>query len=275
MYFYIDIGDYFVIISFNSLYKTYSFFISNINRHPEEKMFLKKVEIFGFKSFPNRTKFVFDKGISAIIGPNGCGKTNVFDAVKWVLGEQSPKSVRSSRMEDVIFSGTNNRKRLGLAEVSLVFDNSKNILPIDFSEVKVTRKIYRDDQSEYYINKSLCRLRDVLELFMNTGVGVDAYSFLEQGKVDVIINSRPQDRRLIFEEASGIMKYNARKQEAVRKLDHTEQNLIRIEDIMKEVKRQVISINRQVGKAKRYKDLHESARGLELKLARKNYENFR
>ena len=181
-------------------------------------MFFKSIELFGFKSFAERTKVDFQQGITAIIGPNGCGKTNIVDAVKWVLGAQSAKQLRGNRMEDVIFNGSQKRKPLGVSEVSLTFDNSQNMLPLNFQEVTVTRRLFRSGESEYLINKAACRLKDIAELFMDTGLGVDAYSLMEQNKIDFILNSKPEERRVIFEEAAGIMKYKTKKEFAI----HTE-----------------------------------------------------
>ncbi len=181
-------------------------------------MFLKKLEIIGFKSFADRVVLNFEKGITAIVGPNGSGKSNISDAVRLVLGEQSIKSLRGNKLEDVIFAGTENRKPLSFAEVTLTLDNSDHMLPLDFTEVVITRKIFRSGESEFYINKTQCRLKDVFELFMDTGIGRDGYSIIGQGKIDEILLSRPEDRRQIFEEASGISKYKYKKEEAQKKI---------------------------------------------------------
>ena len=175
-------------------------------------LYLKKIEIHGFKSFADKTEIVFESGITAIVGPNGSGKSNVFDAVRWVLGEQSAKTLRGNRMDDVIFAGTTQRKPVGMAEVSLTLDNKNNKLGIDYSEVTVTRRVYRSGESEYYINKSLCRLKDIREMFMDTGVGIDGYSIIGQGRIDDILNSKSGNRRLLFDEAAGIVKYRTRKE---------------------------------------------------------------
>ena len=230
-------------------------------------MYFKKLEAFGFKSFPEKTEFIFEPGITAIVGPNGCGKTNVADAVRWVLGEQSALALRGSRMEDVIFNGSAGRKPLGIAEVSLTLSNPENFLPLEYSEVTITRRILRSGESQYFINRTPCRLRDINELFMDTGIGMEAYSFIEQGKVDLVLSSRPNDRRYLFEEVAGITKYKERKKVALRKLEATEQNLIRVGDIVGEIRRQVGSLKRQVRKAERYQETFGSLKELEVQLA--------
>lgn len=235
-------------------------------------MHLKKIEMCGFKSFSKKTNFVFEPGVTAIVGPNGCGKTNVVDAIRWVLGEQSAYALRSTHMGDVIFNGTDNHKPLGMAEVSLILDNEDNSLPIEYSEIMVTRRLFRSGESQYFINKSPCRLRDINELFMDTGIGTSAYSLLEQGKVDLILSSKPEDRRFLFEEAAGITKYKNRRKEALRKLESTEQNLLRVSDIIAEVKRRIGSLQRQVGKAKRYQKLSEQLKELEISFALSEYK---
>ena len=219
-------------------------------------MHLQSLELFGFKSFADKTIFSFHEGVTAIVGPNGCGKSNVCDAVRWVLGEQSAKSMRGGEMADVIFNGAETRKPLGFAEVSLNFTECAHELGVDWHDVRVTRRIYRDGNSEYFLNKTLCRLKDIHTLFADTGVGRAAYSIMEQGKIDLILSSRPEDRRSVFEEAAGITKYKTQKREALRKLEATEANLLRIGDIIKEVKRQIGSLQRQAGKARRYQALH-------------------
>ena len=192
--------------------------------------------MYGFKSFADRIEIEFDKGITAIVGPNGSGKSNVADAIRWVLGEQSAKSLRGSRMEDIIFSGTQKRNPLGFAEVSLTFDNSDHVLPVDFSEVTITRRLFRSGESEYYINRSSCRLKDIVELFMDTGVGKEGYSIIGQGELREILSTQPENRRLVFEEAAGIVKYKTRKQESERKLEVTQENIVRVEDILRDRK---------------------------------------
>src|SRR5437762_1546869 len=226
-------------------------------------MHLQSLELFGFKSFADKTVFNFHEGITAIVGPNGCGKSNVLDAVRWALGEQSAKSLRGDEMADVIFNGTDSRKPLGFAEVSLTFSDCEKELNIDWHEVRVTRRVYRDGNSEYLLNKTPCRLRDIQNLFADTGIARAAYSMMEQGKIDMVLSSRPEDRRAVFEEAAGITKYKAQKRDAMRKLEATEANLLRIGDIIKEVKRQIGSLQRQAGKARRYQALHADLRVLD------------
>ena len=218
-------------------------------------MHLQSLELIGFKSFADKTVFNFHEGVTAIVGPNGCGKSNVLDAVRWVLGEQSAKALRGGEMADVIFNGTDTRKPVGLAEVSLTFTDCGQELGVDWHDVRVTRRVSRDGNSEYLLNKTVCRLKDIQSLFANTGIGRTAYSMMEQGKIDLILSSRPEDRRAVFEEAAGITKYRTQKREALRKLEATEANLLRIGDIIKEVKRQIGSLQRQAGKARRYQTL--------------------
>jgi len=234
---------------------------------------LKRLELFGFKSFADRTRFEFDSGITVIVGPNGCGKSNVVDAVKWVLGEQSARSLRGREMADVIFAGSESRRSLGFAEATLVFDNSRGLLPIGATEVEVSRRLYRSGESEYVLNRKPCRLRDVRELFMDTGVGADAYSLIEQGKVDVLLQSGPLERRLIFEEAAGISKYKAKRREAERKLARTEQNLLRLGDILEEVERRLRSVKYQAGKARNYVEYNARLKDLRLSYALSQYHH--
>ena len=234
-------------------------------------MELKKLEVFGFKSFADRTRFEFDSGITVIVGPNGCGKSNVVDAVKWVLGEQSAKSLRGREMADIIFAGSESRRSLGFAEAILTFDNSRGLLPIGVAEVEVARRLYRSGESEYLLNRKPCRLRDVRELFMDTGIGADAYSLIEQGKVDVLLQSNPAERRIIFEEAAGISKYKSKRREAERKLARTEQNLLRLGDILEEVERRLRSVKYQAGKARSYLAYTERLKDLRLSYALNQY----
>ena len=235
-------------------------------------MYFKKLDIVGFKSFAEHAKLYFEPGITVVVGPNGCGKSNIIDAIKWVLGEQSVKSLRGSAMEDVIFNGTDDREPINMAEVSLTLANTDRILPIDVDEVVISRRLFRSGESEYLINKAPVRLKDVNELFMGTGIGAEAYSIIEQGKIDLIISSRPEDRRFIFEEASGITKYKSKKREAIRKLEDTDNNLLRINDIIVEVKRQIDSITRQARKAERYKERFDRLKELESKMAFYEYD---
>ena len=202
-------------------------------------MYLKRIDIQGFKSFADKISLEFNAGITSVVGPNGSGKSNIADAVRWVLGEQSAKTLRGSKMEDIIFSGTEFRKPLGFAEVSIYIDNEDKVLPVDFSEVTVARRVFRSGESEYFINKTQCRLKDVHELFLDTGIGKDGYSIIGQGRVDEILSNKSEDRRQIFEEASGIMKYKLRKHEAMKKLEDTSNNLIRINDIIIELENQI------------------------------------
>src|SRR5438132_1622506 len=235
-------------------------------------MHLQSLELLSFKSFADKTLLDFHEGVTAIVGPNGCGKSNVLDAVRWVLGEQSAKSLRGDEMADVIFDGSETRKPIGFAEVSLTFTDCAEELGIDWHDVRVTRRVYRDGNSEYLLNKTPCRLRDIQSLFADTGIARAAYSMMEQGKIDTILSSRPEDRRTVFEEAAGITKYKGQKREALRKLEATEANLLRIGDVIKEVKRQIGSLQRQAGKARRYQALHADLRVLETHHARKQLD---
>lgn len=227
-------------------------------------MYLKSMEMQGFKSFANRTVLEFKPGITAVIGPNGSGKSNISDAIRWVLGEQSMKSLRGSKSEDIIFAGTQNRKSLGFAEASLILDNSDGSLPIEYNEVTVTRRIYRTGESGYFINKVPCRLKDVTELFMDTGIGKDGYSIIGQGRIDEILSNKSEDRRHIFEEAAGIVKYRARRDETEKKLEQTKVNLVRINDILTEIEANLEPLKEQSDKAKKYLQLRDELKNIEV-----------
>lgn len=229
-------------------------------------MQLKRIELQGFKSFADKTVIEVEEGITTIVGPNGSGKSNISDAIRWVLGEQSAKSLRGSNMLDVIFSGTEQRKPLGMAEVTLVLDNTDHSLPIEYVEVSVTRRVYRSGESEYYINKNQSRLKDVQELFMDTGVGRDGYSIVGQGKIDSIISSKSEERRNIFEEASGIVKYRTRKDEALRKLENTNINLDRVKDILQEIENTLGPLEEKSKVAKKYLELRDELKNIDIKL---------
>src|SRR5690348_2085924 len=241
-------------------------------------MYLKNLTVLGFKSFADKTSLNFQPGVTAIVGPNGCGKSNVSDAIRWVLGEQSAKALRGSEMADVIFNGTDGRKPMGLAEVSLTIgdvddEHLKSAgVEVAYNEVTVTRRVFRDGGSEYFINKTACRLKDIQQLFMGTGVGRTSYSIMAQGNITQILSSKPEDRRLVFEEAAGITKFKTQKKEALRKLEYTEQNLLRVSDLIREVKRQIGSLQRQAGKARRYKTLMLELQHLDTQLARHQFD---
>ena len=227
-------------------------------------MILSRLTVNGFKSFAKKIDLRFDGKITSVVGPNGCGKTNIVDAIRWGLGEQRPSILRTDRMENVIFGGAQSSKPLGMAEVSLTFDNSNHVLPIDYSEVTITRRLYRSGESEYLINKNRVRLKDVNDLIMDTGVGADAYSVIELKMIEDILSERAEDRRKLLEEAAGVTKYKHRLKAAMRKLDATQNDLLRVNDIIREVERSVTSLKRQVGRARRYKEYQELVRDLEL-----------
>jgi chromosome segregation protein len=227
-------------------------------------MRLKSLKVFGFKTFAEATTLDFVDGTTAVVGPNGSGKSNLVDAIRWVLGEQSSRSLRSQKMEDVIFAGNNTRKPLGMAEVSLTFDNAERVLPLDFAEVQITRRAYRVGESEFYINREPVRLRDVHELLMGTGLGPGSYAIVSQGQIDSILSSKPTERRALFEETAGIGKFLARKHEALRRLEATEQNAIRVNDLIAELERRVPELDTQVRRAKRYRKLTARVRDLEI-----------
>src|SRR5207302_6421 len=241
-------------------------------------MYLKNLTVLGFKSFADKTALNFQPGVTAIVGPNGCGKSNVSDAIRWVLGEQSAKALRGGEMADVIVNGTDGRKPLGMAEVSLTIGGvdqehlSAAGVEMAYNEVTITRRVFRDGGSEYFINKTPCRLKDIQQLFMGTGVGRTSYSIMAQGNITQILSSKPEDRRMVFEEAAGITKFKAQKREALRKLEYTEQNLLRVGDLIREVKRQIGSLQRQAGKARRYKQLMLELQHLDTQLARHQFD---
>lgn len=241
-------------------------------------MFLKNLTVLGFKSFADKTSLNFQPGVTAIVGPNGCGKSNVSDAIRWVLGEQSAKALRGGEMADVIFNGTDGRKPLSMAEVSLTIGGvdaehlSAAGVEIAYNEVTLTRRVFRDGASEYFLNKTPCRLKDIQQLFMGTGMGRTSYSIMAQGNITQILSSKPEDRRMVFEEAAGITKFKAQKRESLRKLEATEQNLLRVADLIREVKRQIGSLQRQAGKARRYKQLMMELQHLDTQLARHQFD---
>jgi len=215
-------------------------------------LYLKRVEAIGFKSFANKIDISFTPDINGIVGPNGCGKSNIIDAIKWVLGEQSTKNLRASGMADVIFAGSEDYKRQNFAQVNLVFDNSDKLLNIGYDEVEITRRLYRSGESEYLINKTQCRLKDVVELILDTGLGKDSLSMISQGAISNFAHAKPIERRAIFEEAAGVSKYKKKKAESLRKLDRTNDNLLRISDILNELEQQLEPLRLQANKAKKY-----------------------
>ncbi|MBI2885547.1 MAG: chromosome segregation protein SMC [Candidatus Omnitrophica bacterium] len=230
-------------------------------------MRLKRLDVFGFKSFAKKTAIHFEPGVTAIVGPNGSGKSNLVDAMRWVLGEHNPRDVRAPRLEDVIFNGTDTAAPLSMAEVNLLIENERGLLPIAFTEVLLTRRVYRSGESEYFINQSPCRLKDIQELFLGTGLGGGTYAIIEQGHIDMILSSRPEERRIVFEEASGVAKYLSKKQETLRRLDEVEQHLVRLVDITSEVRRQVALLERQAAKARQYQGQWEQLKSGEVRLA--------
>ena len=237
-------------------------------------MYLSELTIVGFKSFAKKTNLLFHDGITGIVGPNGCGKSNIVDSIRWVMGEQRTGALRSDRMENVIFNGSATAKPVGMAEVSLKIENTKNILPIDYSEVLITRRLFRSGESQYLINGNTCRLKDILDLFLDTGAGPHTYSVIELSQVERILNGKEDERRKIFEEAAGITKYKMRRKATFRKLESTEKDLIRIEDIMSEVEKNVRTLKRQVTKAQRYQELAEELKALEIALADHDYNRL-
>ena len=222
------------------------------------------MEMYGFKSFADKTEIKYEGGITGIVGPNGCGKSNVADAIRWVLGEQSSKMLRGNNMQDVIFNGTERRKSLSYCEVSLFFDNTDHVFNIDYNEVVITRKLYRSGESEYLINREVCRLKDIVDLLHDVGIGKEGYSIIGQGKVEEIISSKPENRRAIFEEAAGIAKHKAKKLESERKLERTRDNLVRIHDIKSEIERQLGPLAKQAETAKKYLAYKEELKTFEV-----------
>src|SRR5437016_7315207 len=235
---------------------------------------LKRLELVGFKSFADKTEFSFANGITAIVGPNGSGKSNIVDAVRWTLGEQSAKSLRGGEMADVIFNGSSTRRSLGMAEVTLVFDNTKRFLTVDADEVQFTRRVYRDGQGEYLINQQLSRLRDIKDLFLGSGAGQGAYAVIEQGRVDALLQASHKDRRTIFEEAAGISRFKARKIETLRKLETVELNLQRSNDLLSELDKQLRSVKLQAAKAQRYQEYSTRLKELRVGLGLQEYHQL-
>ena len=238
-------------------------------------MYLSELNIVGFKSFAKKTRIVFDTGLTAIVGPNGCGKSNIMDAIRWVMGEQKSTVLRSDRMESVIFNGSASAKPVGMAEVSLKIENTRNVLPIEYTDVVLSRRLFRSGESQYLINGNPCRLKDVLDLFMDTGMAAHAYSVIELSQVEQILNGKPDERRRIFEEAAGITKYKLRRKATFRKLEATEKDLVRIEDIMSEVEKAVRSLRRQVSKAQRYQKITAELKELEINVATQDFSRAR
>ena len=237
-------------------------------------MYLKSLDIHGFKSFADKTRFEFAEGVTGIVGPNGCGKSNVVDAVRWVLGETSAKALRGGEMADVIFNGSEKRKKLGMAEVTLTLADCEEALKTDYNEVSITRRVYADGKSEFLINNTRCRLRDIGDLFMDTGIGRSSYSIMEQGKIDMLLSAKPEDRRQVFEEAAGITKSKKEKKDALRKLEYTEGNLLRVSDVLAEQERRMNSLKRQVSKARRYQALAKDVRILDTHLSHRVWERL-
>src|SRR5580700_1328173 len=235
---------------------------------------LKRLELIGFKSFADKTEFDFPAGITAIVGPNGSGKSNVVDAVRWILGEQSAKSLRGGEMADVIFNGSTSRRSLGLAEVTMTFDNSRRVLATEADEVQITRRVYRSGEGEYLINQHICRLKDIKDLFLGSGAGNDAYSIIEQGRVDVLLQASTKDRRTIFEEAAGISRFKAKKIETLRKLERVDLNLQRLRDILEEVEKQLRSVKLQAAKAQRHQEYSGRLKELRVALGFQEYRQL-
>ncbi|MBR2748501.1 MAG: AAA family ATPase [Firmicutes bacterium] len=237
-------------------------------------MYFKRIEIQGFKSFAEPVVVDFHPGVTCIVGPNGSGKSNISDAIRWVLGEQSPRMLRGGKMEEVIFNGTASRKSRGMAEVTLVIDNSQGILPTDYNEVAITRRMYRSGESEYLINNNQCRLRDVRELIMDTGIGVDGYSIIGQGKVQNIIEGKPEERREILEESAGVVMYKSRKREAENKLDKANVNLDRLNDIIYEIESRIGGLKEDSEKAKEALEISAKKKDLDINIALHNIDRL-
>src|SRR6202163_3090598 len=235
---------------------------------------LKRLELVGFKSFADKTQFDFANGITAVVGPNGSGKSNIVDAVRWILGEQSAKSLRGGEMADVIFNGSATRRGFGMAEVTMTFDNAGSHLATDTAEVQITRRVYRSGEGEYLINHQPCRLKDIKDLFLGSGAGSDAYSIIEQGRVDIMLQASTKERRTIFEEAAGISRFRARKTETLRKLERVDANLLRLRDIMEEVEKQLRSVRLQAAKAQRYKEYSNRLKELRVGLGLQEYQEL-
>jgi chromosome segregation protein len=235
---------------------------------------LQRLELIGFKSFADRTRFDFAAGVTAVVGPNGSGKSNVVDAVRWLLGEQSAKSLRGGEMTDVIFNGSSTRKSLGLAEVTMTFDNARRLLAFDADEVRVTRRVYRDGEGEYLINNQPARLKDIKDLFLGTGAGHGAYSVIEQGRVDALLAASTKDRRQIFEEAAGISRFKAKKVETLRKLDRVDADLLRVNDILSELDKQLRTLRLQAAKAQRYQAYTARLKELRVSVGRAEYRDL-
>ncbi|MFH1861289.1 MAG: AAA family ATPase, partial [bacterium] len=227
-------------------------------------MYLSSIDLFGFKSFAHRTRISFSPGLTAIVGPNGCGKSNLVDAIRWVLGEQRESALRSDRMENVIFSGSNQRRPLGMAEISLTLNGVNGELLVDYDEVTITRRLYRSGKSEYLLNKSLCRLKDLIDLIADSGVGSDAYSIIELKMVEDILSENPLELRRLFDEATGITRYKMRRKEALRRLEEARQDRERSQDLFVEIERQTVALKRQVSRLQSYQRLKEKARLIEL-----------
>ncbi len=238
-------------------------------------MFLSRLEIVGFKSFPERTEVRFGPGITGIVGPNGCGKTNILDAIRWVMGEQRPTLLRGGRMDEVIFNGAPGVGPVGMAEVSLTVENNRGILPVEYSEVVITRRLFRSGESEYLLNRVPCRLKDIVELFLDTGMGSHAYAVFQQTMIDALLSEKPEDRLGLFEEAAGVAKYKLRRRSAERKLGATETDLIRLNDLFSEIEKQYNSLKRQVKKAERFKNLDDEKRALKIRLASLDYRDLK